>query len=60
MYLRERYAMNEGVAFLSHVWFTVAEQVVATAIQIYGLTDEQGAALRKAFLRPNDYIVEPY
>jgi hypothetical protein len=52
--------MNEGVAFLSHVWFTVAEQVVATAIQIYGLTDEQGAALRKAFLRPNDYIVEPY
>jgi hypothetical protein len=51
--------VGEGAAFLSHVWFTVAEQVVETAARIYELTEEQKAALKKAFLRPNDYTVEP-
>ena len=50
----------EGTAFLSHVWFSVATQVVETAIRVYGLSGEQGAALKKVFLRPNDYIVVPY
>jgi hypothetical protein len=51
--------MEEGTAFLSHVWYSVACQVIETAVHVYSLTHEQAAALRKAFLRPNDYIVEP-
>ena len=46
-----------GSALLSFVWFEVAKGVVKRAIEVYGLTEEQAAAIRTVFLRPNDYIV---
>ena len=46
-----------GSAVLSFVWFEVAKGVVKRAIEVYGLTEEQAAAIRTVFLRPNDYIV---
>lgn len=46
-----------GSAVLSFVWFEVAKSVVNRAIEIYDLTEEQAAAIRTVFLRPNDYIV---
>ena len=44
---------------LSFMWFTVAQSVVDKAIEVYKCTPEQAVALRKAFLRPNDYVVRP-
>ncbi len=52
--------MSEGAAFLSHIWFMIAQKVLDTAAAVYELSPEQAAALRRAFLRPNDFVVEPY
>ena len=52
---RER--MRNGSAFLSFVWFQIAQRTVETAIQVYGCTPEQAAALKKVFLRAGDYTV---
>ena len=51
--------MNQdlGGALLSFVWFEVAKGVVKRAIEIYGLNEEQAAALHTVFLRANDYRV---
>ena len=49
--------IEEGRLFLEFVWLTTAERVVETAIQVYGLTEDQAAALRRAFLRPGDFKV---
>ena len=46
-----------GAGLLSFVWFEVAKGVVKRAIEIYGLTEEQAAALRTVFLRPGDYSI---
>ena len=46
-----------GSALLSFVWFEVAKGVVKRAIEVYGLTEEQAAAIRTVFLRPNDFRV---
>jgi hypothetical protein len=46
-----------GNSLLSFAWFQVATKIVDKAIRIYGLDEEQAAALRKVFLRPNDYVV---
>ncbi len=50
--------LQEGKFFLETYWFRVAEKVIETAIEVYKLDEAQAAALRKVFLRPNDYQVE--
>lgn len=50
----------DGKDFLEAYWIRVAEKVVATAIEVYGLSREQGEALKTVFLRPNEYEVRPY
>ena len=50
--------IKEGEMFLSVIWSEVAEQVVETAVKVYGLTPEQGGALRQAFLRGVTFGVE--
>jgi hypothetical protein len=47
-----------GSAFLETYWFSVAERVINTIIQQWALSEEQGAALKRIYLRPNDYFVE--
>lgn len=49
--------LQEGQFFLETYWFRVAEQVIEKAITIYGLDEAQANALRKVFLRPNDFEV---
>ena len=51
--------MNQGLGaiLLSFVWYEVAKNVVKRAIEIYGLDEEQAAALHTVFLRANDYRV---
>jgi len=46
-----------GAGLLSFVWFEVAKGVVKRAVEIYGLTEEQAAAIRTVFLRPSDYRI---
>ena len=48
---------QEGIFFLETIWYTVAEKVVATAIQVYGLDERQAAALKSSFLKGNLYQV---
>jgi len=50
--------IDEGRKFLEFLWFSIAEDVVATAVRVYQLDGEQAAALRLAFLRPGDYRIE--
>ena len=49
--------LREGARLLEMMWYNIAEEVVAKAIVVYHLTEEQATALRRAFLRPNDYYV---
>lgn len=46
-----------GGSLLSVVWYEVAKRIVHRAVEVYGLTEEQAAALHTVFLRPNDYRV---
>jgi len=46
-----------GKAILSFTWMQVATEIVDKAIVIYELSPEQAAALKRVFLRPNDYGV---
>ncbi len=55
--ISKRERMRNGAAFLSFVWFQVAQRTVETAIQVYGCTPEQAAALKKVFLRAGDYTM---
>jgi hypothetical protein len=50
--------MRDGRILLEQMWFDIGKRVVEKAIQIYGLNSEQAAAIKKVFLRPNDYVVE--
>lgn len=47
----------EGKDFLEAYWIRVAEKVVEKAIEVYGLSKEQGDALKTVFLRPNEYEI---
>ena len=55
--IANRQRMRDGSAFLSFVWFQIAQRTVETAIKVYGCSPEQAAALKKVFLRPGDYTV---
>ena len=46
-----------GAGLLSFVWFEVAKGIVKRAVEVYGLTEEQAAAIRTVFLRPSDYRI---
>jgi hypothetical protein len=46
-----------GAGLLSFVWFEVAKGIVKRAVEIYGLTEEQAAAIRTVFLRPGDFRI---
>jgi len=37
------------------LWFSVAEKVIAKAIEVYDLDVSQANALKKVFLKPNHY-----
>ena len=47
-----------GSAFLETYWFSVADRILTLVAERWNLTGEQAAALRRAFLRPNDYFVD--
>jgi len=44
-----------GNSLLSFAWFQIAQKIVEKAVRIYELDEEQAAALKKVFLRVNDY-----
>lgn len=46
-----------GNSLLSFAWFQIAQKIVEKAVRIYELDEEQAAALKKVFLRVNDYGV---
>jgi len=46
-----------GSSILSLTWFQVAQKIVEKAVIVYELNEEQAAALKQVFLRPNDYGV---
>ena len=46
-----------GNSLLSVAWFQIAQKIVEKAVRIYELDEEQAAALKKVFLRVNDYGV---
>jgi len=46
-----------GTSILSVAWFQIAQKIVEKAVRIYELDEEQAAALKKVFLRVNDYGV---
>jgi hypothetical protein len=50
--------LREGSALISFMWFEVAKRIVQKAIHIYECTPEQAEALKKVFLRSNDYTVQ--
>ena len=50
--------LREGSALISFMWFEVAKRIVQKAIHIYECTPEQAEALKKVFLRSNDYCVK--
>lgn len=39
------------------LWITFSEKLFQRIVEVTGLTPEQEDALRKAVLRPNDFIV---
>jgi hypothetical protein len=51
--------VDVGARFLSQLWFSTAEKVVATAIRVYGLDAAQAAALKKLYLGGNRFTVRP-
>ena len=46
-----------GLEYLRKVWWKTACDVVEKAIIVYKLDEKQAAALRKAYLKPNHYLV---
>lgn len=49
--------LEEGMGIAKTMWYTLAISIVNMAIEVYGLTKEQGEALKEVFLRPNEYGV---
>lgn len=50
--------IRSGKIFIEMLWFEVAKRVVERAAVIYELTPEQRDALKRAYLRPGDYICQ--
>lgn len=50
--------LQDGKFFLETIWYKVAVKVIEKAIEVYRLDDEEAAALREVFLRPNLYVVK--
>ena len=50
--------LEEGKFFLETVWYKVVTSVVKEAIVFYELDEEQAAALRSIYLKPNNYPVQ--
>ena len=48
---------HEGIDLLERIWYTLAIKIVDLAIRTYQVPQEQAAALRDVFLKPNDYYV---
>jgi hypothetical protein len=48
---------EEGAELLERIWYTLAIKIVDLAIRTYEVPEEQAAALRDVFLKPNDYYV---
>ena len=46
-----------GSEFLRILWYSIAEEVVNKAIIVYELNEEQSKALKKAYLKPNHYLI---
>ena len=44
-----------GNSLLSLAWYQIAQKIVEKAVRLYDLDDEQALALKKVFLRVNDY-----
>ncbi len=42
---------------ISAVFYTVARKIVERVIEVTGLDEERAEALRKVYLRPNDFEV---
>ena len=49
--------IEEGIELLESIWYLTASSIVDLAIRIYGLSEEQGKALRDVFLKQNHYYV---
>ena len=47
-----------ALTYFRIVWFSLAQKVVEKAIEVYNLDEEQAAALRKVYLKPNHYYAE--
>ena len=47
----EEERMRDGTNFVALVWSEIMEKTIQKSVHIYGLTPEQGAALRTAFRR---------
>jgi predicted nucleic acid-binding protein len=53
----EEERMKEGTTFIALIWSEIASKIIEKAVHIYGLSSEQGNALKKAFRR---YDIRPY
>lgn len=49
--------LEEGIEFLESIWYLLASSIVDLAIRTYGLSEEQGRALREVYLKQNHYYV---
>lgn len=54
---KEEDRMREGVNFIALIWSEMTEKTIQKAVHVYGLTPEQGGALRRAFRR---YEIVPF
>ena len=55
---KEKERIRIGATFLETYWFSVADRILTLVAERWNMTGEQREALRRAFLRPNDYFVE--
>lgn len=46
-----------GLEYFRKVWYGVACDIVEKAIIVYNLDSKQAEALRKAYLKPNHFLV---
>ena len=47
-----------GLDYFRKVWYSLACDVVEKAIVVYNLNEKQADALRKAYLKPNHYLIK--